>query len=72
MNDCPHGLNVKLNSHYAINNIDIYYHLGNGADIVKSLNRSSNNQPVTIGVIVGACVLLTIGVIVLIFFLRYV
>lgn len=62
---------VKLFSHYAMNNIDFYYyHFGNGA--AESLYTSSNNLPVTVGVVVGTCVVITIGVVIFIIILRYV
>lgn len=53
-----------------MNNIDVYYNLGNGADTVKTLNKQSTNLPVTVGVIVATCVVLTVGVVIFIFILR--
>lgn len=69
----PHRLNNKLCSHYAIYYIAFYYdHLGDGAATAESLYMSSSNLPVTVGVIIGTCVFLTVGVVVFIFILRYV
>lgn len=69
----PYRINDKLLSHYAKYNMEFYYdHLGDGAATAESLYMSSSNLPVTVGVIIGTCVVLTVGVVVFIFILRYV
>lgn len=49
-----------------------HYHLGDGSATAESLYATSNNLPVTVGVIVGTCLVLTVGVVIFIFILRYV
>lgn len=67
------SINDKIFSNYAIHNIEFYYdHLGDVAATAESLDMSSSNLPVTVGVIIGTCVVLTVGVVVFIFILRYV
>lgn len=48
------SINDKIFSNYAIHNIEFYYdHLGDVAATAESLDMSSSNLPVTVGVIIG-------------------
>lgn len=47
-----------------------FFSVGNDAAPTGFLDMPSNSQPITVGVIVGTCVALTIGVTIFIFILR--